>query len=653
MSRAGRPIYEFGQFRLDVERSTLSRDGEPVPITPRAADVLTLLVQNRGTLLERDSLMQAVWKDTFVEDANLTVAVSQLRKALGQTRNSNTFIETVPKVGYRFVAEVQEAEVTAPALVIEKHTYSQTILEEQDEIETTPEATRLPAARRILRPSVLLAALTTLIAALAVSTQGRGETTAPGAQFKSMAVLPLRVLAASGGDNSLGLGVSETLIARLGRLKHLRVLSANTMSQYRDDTREPNVIGKELGVDAVMTGSIQQGDRRLRVLLRVIRVSDGRQLWDGSVDATSDDVFALQDQVALRVENGLALDFGLRTPVTGMTQNPEAYRQYLQGHYLLRRREGAATGFLARAVARDPTFARAWAWLALSHAMGASFETAQATVDTALALAPDLAEAHAVDGFIKMFLERNWPAAERSLVRAVELDPNLVEGHQWLGLYLASAGRFDEATVEMHRALNLDPASHNLTGDLGQVRYYARDYAEADHLFQQANVLSRGSHQGLRLELLRTMGRYREAYQLGFELECGGPVPIPSSCASVKSREAEWARPLEVERSMRQDSLAQITSGKVTGTALAQQWYLVATASVSLGESRRAAEALLNLIQVRPKYDILSFSLPFAAVDPQWSTLQGEPAFREALRQLGLPHRPSLLSPALRSGRPF
>src|SRR6059058_435123 len=131
MPKRSRHFYDFGAFRLDPDKHRLLREGELVHLSPKAVEALIVLVQNAGKLLERDVLMQAVWADTFVEDANLTVAISHLRKALGQNGEAAEYIETIPRIGYRFVAEVREAFEEPKSLIIEKHTQSRTVIEEE------------------------------------------------------------------------------------------------------------------------------------------------------------------------------------------------------------------------------------------------------------------------------------------------------------------------------------------------------------------------------------------------------------------------------------------------------------------------------------------------------------------------------------------
>src|SRR5437870_6525503 len=242
MRNSARHFYEFGRFRLDADRHRLMRDGEVVPLSPKAVEALLVLVRNPGKPLEREALMQAVWADTFVEDANLTVAISHLRKALGQNGEPAEYIETVPRVGYRFVADVREVREEVAPLVVEKHTLSRTVIEEElihDEphAEVKSEAMvvqpaiakRLPAFMRRPLTALVLGAMAMSALALGANLffKGGSNATTPDREvirsIKSIAVLPPKPLSGEAENASLSLGVADALITRLGGLRKIVV----------------------------------------------------------------------------------------------------------------------------------------------------------------------------------------------------------------------------------------------------------------------------------------------------------------------------------------------------------------------------------------------------------------------------------------------
>ncbi|PWT94468.1 MAG: hypothetical protein C5B55_02705, partial [Blastocatellia bacterium] len=233
MSKPYRHVYEFGPFRLDPEKHRLSRDGEPVHLSPKALETLVVLVQNAGKLLEREALIEAVWANTFVEDANLTVAISNLRKALGQTDEAVEYIETIPRVGYRFVAEVRETHEEPQSLIIEKRTISRTVIEEEDisPIDTVGAITaqqRLQLKGKPARLRLAVIAAVILIIAVAISGtyffRSRRNTPESVQSINSLAVLPfIPVGPQPNGEEYLGVGLSDSLITRLSQIKHFVV----------------------------------------------------------------------------------------------------------------------------------------------------------------------------------------------------------------------------------------------------------------------------------------------------------------------------------------------------------------------------------------------------------------------------------------------
>ena len=307
MRNSFRHFYDFGPFRLDPQKHRLLRDGEVVPLSPKALEALLVLVSNSGKLLEREQLMQALWADTLVEDANLTVAISHLRKTLGQNGETTEYIETVPRVGYRFVADVREVREEPVPLVIEKRTLSRTVIEEdlvQDEEMlaaplsalkvTSPTAsaqaiTSRPSGfdfRRLARQPLVAVIGVLLAALLGGFILGRHKDSPAKlsvAGIRSIAVLPFRDLGAHDADDHLGLGMADVLITRLGNLKQLNVRPTSAVIKY-DHEQDLLAAARTLGVDAFLEGSIQRLGERIRVTARLVRVSDQSSIWSGQFD---------------------------------------------------------------------------------------------------------------------------------------------------------------------------------------------------------------------------------------------------------------------------------------------------------------------------------------------------------------------------------
>jgi DNA-binding winged helix-turn-helix (wHTH) protein/TolB-like protein len=502
-------FYDFGPFRFDPQQHRLLRDGNPVSLPPKVMDALLVLVQNKGKLLEREVLMQAVWADSFVEDANLTVAISNLRKVLGQNGETAEYIETIPRVGYRFVADVREVHERPAPLIVEKHTVSQTVIEEEllEEDPAVPltevaKVTRPAAMSRaaaslpvVLRHHRTAAFLTMIILVGAVvggfvylRPSGRGIAATNSVRMRSirsLAVLPPKVLG-GGDDASLSLGMADALITKLGGLHKLTLLPTSAISRYVANNDDSTAVGRALGVDAVLEGTLQREAGRMRLTLQLIDVASATEIWTGKFDEADTDIFKLQDSVSQQMVDVLSLNL-TQDEKTGLTkrqtENPEAYALYLKGNYFWSKRGPDAmesTDYFRKAIDLDPGFVQAYVGLAKVDAtlLPRSAE-AQKFVAKALQLDNTCAEAHATLGFIHMFHHWDWAGAGQELDRAIELDPDSSVAHHWKGVYLSLLGRLDEAKGEMHRALELDPLSLIITADIGQLHYFAREYDQA------------------------------------------------------------------------------------------------------------------------------------------------------------------------------
>lgn len=282
-----RPIYEFGPFHLNAGERLLLRDGQPVPLTPKAFDTLLLLVENSGRLIDKDELMGSVWPDTVVEENNLNRSIYVLRKALGESSGTAKYIETVPKHGYRFVASVVEVETAEAHLILERHTSARIITEEEEitdsgrsEVEgsfknesrgtvTAPRTHLLSASRR--RSVEISAAVGVVMLGLLVyfwSTGKLGRSVA--ANIKSIAVLPFKSIDASEHDTHRGLGFADILITRLSNIKELNVRPTSAVMTFEDKDLDSISAGRKLEVDAVLEGTIYRTADKLRVTTRLV-----------------------------------------------------------------------------------------------------------------------------------------------------------------------------------------------------------------------------------------------------------------------------------------------------------------------------------------------------------------------------------------------
>lgn len=433
--------YEFGPFRLEVAERLLLRDGEPVLLPPKAFDTLLVLVANCGRILKKDDLLKAVWPETIVEENNLSQYVSTLRKALGDAPNGNKYIETVPKLGYRFVAHV-----------IEYRAGEKTGAQER----------------------------------------GRSD----GFPAESIAVLPFKYLGAEESDEYLGLGLADAIITRLGNLSQIVVRPTSSVRKYAGLIQDPVAAGRDLRVVAVLEGSIQRDGDRIRVTVQLVNVADEAPLWAEKFEVEFRDLFTVEDSISEQVAAALILKLSSeeRQRLTKhYTENIAAYRLYLKGRYYWNKRAGEgmkkAIWHFQQAIETDPGYALALAGLADCYNLASyyselppkeSFSRAKAAAIKALEIDDQLAEAHASLAFARAWHDWDFPGAESAFQRALELNPNYATGRHWYALYLMVMGRTAEAGAEVRRAQELDPLSLAINRDVGWVYHLgARQYDQA------------------------------------------------------------------------------------------------------------------------------------------------------------------------------
>ena len=647
MSKPVKHCYEFGCFRVDVAERGLFRDGERVPVPPKAFDTLVALVQNDGHLLTKDELIKKVWPETFIEENNLTQQISSLRRALGEGDNGLSYIETVPRVGYRFAPGVREVWDEGEAFKIENHTKYRVIVKEEVYEETAPQRDRWPRSHifssrsRGLRISLALLSVSTLIGvALLLSVirgkDGEQETnkTVKTVGFKSVAVLPFKSIGVAPGDEHLGLGMADTLIAKLSQLRQIRVRPISAVHRFTELQQDPFAVGRSLGVDAVLDGRIQRADGRIRVTVELLSVRDSVIMWTETLDEKSADIFTIQDQIAVRVARSLpqaVTGEESRLLARSHSENANAYEAYLKGRFFWNKRtpEGfkKALEHFEQAIRLDPNYGLAYAGLADAHAFSLPSQAPQARAAAMKALNLDytLAEAHTSLAAISLF-EWNWSEAEREFKRAIERGPNYATAHHWYAYYFAAMGNMEKALYEIRRAQELDPLSLIINTDLGQILYYSRQYdlaidqlrktVEMDQNFIMARYrlseayAQKGLHQ-------QAIAEFNEAKKLSGTSPASAGLLGYTYAISGKRQEArklisEWEK--SFARSPRD----------------VRHPYWIATVYTALGEKDQALRWL------EKSYEQRFAELVLLSVEPRFDTLRPDPRFTSLLRRMNL-----------------
>jgi DNA-binding winged helix-turn-helix (wHTH) protein/TolB-like protein/tetratricopeptide (TPR) repeat protein len=510
-----KPVYRFDGFVVDAQNFVVERGDQPVSLTPRAFDVLLLLLKNRGQVVEKRQMFDEIWKDTFVSDNALTKVIKELRQSLGDSVDEPKFIETIPKRGYRFIATLNGAE--AP-------------VDERSPVETTNERPWRTTVS-IVGMSVLL--VLAVAAIWAVIARRSAETaSAP----KTIAVLPFKPLNAESRDESLEMGMAETLITRLTSLRDVVVRPIGSVRKFTDANADPISAGEQLQTDTVVDGSIQKAGERVRVTVRLFDVRTRSTLWSEQFDENFTDIFRLQDSITQRIAGALALKLSRHEQeqlAKHMTENPRAYEAYLRGQFHWHRRgpEWIDQSLRAykQALEEDPNFALAHigvadAYIMMSGHRRISMQEAEAkaapSITRALEIDNDLADAHNALAELKYQYQYDWRGAEIEFKKAVDLNPNATWIRQAYGWFLMCDGQFDAAALQMDMARQLDPSSLTLTIARGRLYYFSRQYDQAIEYFRRVLELEpndRSAHTALMAAYERT-GRHPEAMEEFFKL---------------------------------------------------------------------------------------------------------------------------------------
>jgi TolB-like protein/Tfp pilus assembly protein PilF len=587
--------YRFGSFTMQVAGHYLKRGAIQIRLQPKTFETLRHLVERPGRLVTKDELFEHVWRRVAVTDGALARCIAELRKALGDDAAHPRFIETIPRLGYRFVCKVSRLH-------------------------------ELPAA-----------------ALAGVSPQ------------QSIAVLPFVNLAADPDQEYFVDGMTDLLIADLGRLKTLRVISRTSMMRYKGTTKALADIGSELSVDAAIEGSVVRSGDRVRITVQLVAVRSDEHLWAESYERLTHDLLRLQREVASDVARAVqaALTDHKDTPQPDdVDVRPEAHEAYLRGRYFWHEgtREGVAKAVACfqQALAIDPRHAPAYVGLADASGVGGffgylpahlAFPQMQTHARTALEIDPSLPDAHASLAATRLFYDWDWPGAEAGFRRALELNPNLQTAHEWYGWCLMALGRTTDALTTIARAREIDPLSMRARTASAMALYFARQHdrgigeaeraLELDPRYPPAYCALGLHHQQI--------GNY-EAAIAAFERALALSGRGADDLASIGHAYARSGRRPKARRILQE----------LTHLSIQRHVPAVYVAAVHAG-LRDRDEALAWLARA---CDERSAWLPFLRVEPWWDPVRSDPRFAGLLRRVGLPGANPRRASTRSAGRP-
>jgi TolB-like protein/DNA-binding winged helix-turn-helix (wHTH) protein len=644
MDRPVKPSYQFGCFHLDPSDRALLRGDERLELPPRVFDTLLALVQNSGRLVEKDELMRTVWPNTVVEENNLSQAVYLLRKVLQDGENGTRYIETIPKRGYRFVARVHQSGTEAESGMLDRS--SQVQLEpaggNSGKNGSSPSRIRaLPKSRWVVWCMAgLVGALAALLVVQAERWRDRQKNQSDSESIRSVAVLPLQNLSNDPEQEYFADGMTDALITDLAQVRQLKVVSKTSIMQYKGVHRPLPQIGRELGVDAVVEGSVLRSGDRVRITAQLIRTATDRHIWAKAYEGDLKNVLSLQALVAEAITGEVKLSL---TPAerdrfrAGRPVSPEAYEAYLRGRYFWNRRDVGgfqkAIEYFNQAIKKDPSFALAYSGLADCDTLLALdtldpglMAAAKAAATKALELDDGLAEAHTSLAAVRIFLDWDWSGAEFELKRALDLNPNYAPAHHWYGtILLGPLGRHEEAIAELKRAQALDPLSLIINADLGYAYYLARQDDSAFTQYQKVLAMDE-NFVPVHHDLLRYYA-HKKMYDAWLQ------EAVADSLLAGDPERAKAFKRLYANGGF-QGVMSKMAGSRGT---------LEAGAGGSRGSFCTAAEAYAALqathralVALEQCYADREPGLLYLKVDPAWDSLRSEPDFQALEHRMGL-----------------
>ncbi|MDQ3131193.1 MAG: winged helix-turn-helix domain-containing protein [Acidobacteriota bacterium] len=680
MSRENKKLYEFDKFSLDVSERLLSREGERISLSEKAFDTLCALVKRGNHLVGKDDLLTEVWADAIVEENNLDKNISILRQVLGERAGKGKFIETVRGHGFRFVPEVREiveeekgsrgeeekgsrgeGELSEPSAAAggfadlgfeiadlgfqnedqkskteDRKPNEKPKIEDQIAINDEQQLTdgiRNPKSQ-IPNPKWLVGLAVLII--LGLGTAGfyfwrNSKSPLSDEQIKTVAVLPFKSLVAEKRDEALELGMADTLISKLsGEEITVRPLSA--IRRYNSVEQDSLIAGRELNVEAVLDGTIQTSGERIRVSAKLLRTSDGRQLWAEQFDEKFTDIFIVQDSISERVAAALKIRFG-NAEKKRPTENVEAYGLYMKGRYhalnLTRAETDKGIAYFQQAIELDPNYALAYvglaeAYLPIALAGGVPsrevMPKAKAAAQRAVEIDAGIAEAHAVLGLIIFWYDWDWQSAEKEYLRAIELNPNSAEAHFVYAHLLSNTGRHASALAEIKLSRELNPVSLPTNAVEGQILFFAGKSDEAlDRLNKTIDL-----NPNFWLSHLFISGVYTEK---GMHAEAVAAIKKSVELSGNSQSEAyhayalaRWEKQAEA-RAVLGELLKLSTERYVPA-------YNFAIVYNALGETETALD---HLEKAFAEKNVL---MVFLKVDPKWNNLRNDPRFIELMRRM-------------------
>jgi TolB-like protein/DNA-binding winged helix-turn-helix (wHTH) protein/Tfp pilus assembly protein PilF len=633
----------FGDdFELDVRAYELRSAGTSLKLNPIPMELLLFLIERRGELVTRDQIVERIWgKGVFLDsDNSINNAISKIRQVLRDDPEHPHFVQTVTGRGYRFIAPVAVRDSSVaeiPATDVPGAA--------QGTVAAKPVPTRITPAIIHRRWPLILGILLAMLVGLSayverVPSHSRSQTS--GGRLM-LAVLPFENLTGDASQDYFSDGLTEEMITQLGRIdaQRMGVIGRTSAMHYKHSSQALDQIGRELGVQYVLEGSVRRESNRVRITAQLIQVKDQTHLWAQEYDRELKDLLVLQGEIAGTISAEIEVALGTDKPVqppmqTDLSaQNYEAYDLYLKGQYFWNKRttEGfqRAIDYFQQAIAKDPNYARAYAGLADSYALIGGYSgvpqtefmpKARDAALRAIELGASLPEAHTALALVVQNYNWDWQTAEKEYQRAIELDPNYATAHHWYAEHLALRGRFDEALRESERARRLDPLSLIIAADNGVILYYARQYDRALAQFRAVREMDpHFSRAGMIREVYSQKGMFAEilAEDDQWQRTVGDAHWILAERACVYGRSGQQA-----QARLALEKLKALNREHPIEPALFVEAY------IGMDNKDQA------FIWLERAFEQHSNCMTTLKVDPLYDPLRSDPRFQDLLRRVGL-----------------
>ncbi len=629
-------VVRFGTYEVSLQSGEVRKAGLKIRIQQQPMKLLEILLEHPREVVTREELRSRVWPGESLGDFDqaLNIAVGKLRSALGDSAENPRFIETLPKVGYRFIAEVSVVDAYVRSKKPESVAEDLPATEPAHKLQVAASAVvpqrRRWTTRRVIVALALVVSLS-ILALLLIHPRGH-----PPMGIHSLAVLPLDNLSGDASQNYFADGMTDELITDLAQISALRVISRTSVMVYKGARKPLPQIARELNVDAVVEGTVLRSGDQVRITAQLIEASTDKHLWSQSYEGELRDTLALQNRVAGAIADQIRINLTPQEQAAlknVKVVNPEAYESYLKGRYFWNKRTAdslrAALAYFKQAIEEDPNYAQAYSGLADTYALLGDWEygvlapneaypKAKAAAIKALELDNTLSEAHTSLAFSSDVFDWDWESAEREFRRAIELNPGYATAHHWYAWHLSETGRNSEAVAEMRKAENLDPLSLIISADIAEILLVAHLNDEAIEQGRKTVVMDPNfaiGHYELGQAFVQKHS-YNEAiaeFHKAIELS-GGSVPCMSNLAyayAVSNKRNEAVRLL--------NDLKTRSTGNASEIALMY---------VGLGDKDQAMKWLEKAYEEHFNPSIL--------LRPAFDPLRSDPHFQNLVHRIGL-----------------